>query len=47
MVKQKVTKLLRFVSFVITVWILCIAYAIASLGDRAYYFFYLKSHSIK
>jgi len=33
MTRRKVTELLTLISFTITVWILCIAYAITSLGD--------------
>jgi len=33
MIKQKATTILRFASFAITIWILCIAYAVTSLGD--------------
>jgi len=33
MIKHKVTKLLKFTTFAITLWILSIAYAVTSLGD--------------
>jgi len=33
MFNHKATKLMKFVSFTIAIWILCIAYAVVSLGD--------------
>jgi len=33
MAGRKVTELLTLIGFTITVWILCIAYSIANLGD--------------
>jgi len=33
MTTRKVTELLTLIGFTVTVWILCIAYAITSLGD--------------
>jgi len=33
MSKHKAAKFVKFISFTITIWILCIAYAVMSLGD--------------
>ena len=42
MKKLRATKLLRFLSFAIIILILCIAYAVTSLGDQATTFLSLK-----
>lgn len=34
MIKHKVKHLMKFVGFTFTIWILCIAYAFTSLGDK-------------
>jgi hypothetical protein len=33
MAKRNIKKLLKFLSFALTVWILCVAYAVTSIGD--------------
>lgn len=33
MIKHEVKKFVKFVSFAITIWILCLAYAVTSIGD--------------
>lgn len=33
MIKQKIRRFLKFVSFVVVIWILSIAYAITSFGE--------------
>jgi len=33
MIKHKVKKFVKIISFAFTIWILCIAYAVTSLGD--------------
>lgn len=33
MVKKKITRVFKFISFAVTLWVLCIAYAITNLGD--------------